>query len=414
MKKYLFRALLCIAIIVSGCKEDEIPNLGNGSNQDTPYLGKVVQSGESGENATFTFYSNGLLKIEGTGAMCDGDFQGNSQLPWNSIRKDITKVEIADGITSIGDLAFSGCTNLTSVVIPNSVKSIGHYAFYKCSRLTSATLPYELTSIGERAFYGCSELTTLDVPCTVTDLGREAFKGCYFSKDKVINRSSFDIENEKYGARVCETEQRDGLLIDGNSTVHCRIWATSVTIPQTITKIGDYTFQDCTGLTSMTIPYSVRSIGRDAFHGCTGLTAMTIPYSVGSIGYAAFQDCTSLASVIIPSSVTRMDWYVFTGCSSLTHVDIPTITEIWTAAFWECSGLNSVTIPNTVKSIGSGAFYNCKGLATVICRAVTPPSLGSDVFFNDPLTTLYVPAESVQAYMNADGWKEFKEIKPIP
>ena len=119
-------------------------------------------------------------------------------------------------------------------------------------------------------------------------------------------------------------------------------------------------------MTSVTIPNSVTSIGNSAFEHCSGLTSVTIPNSVTSIGWYAFYNCTSLTSVTIPNSVTSIGEGAFSGCSGLTSVTIPnSVTSIGINAFRGCTGLTSVTIPNSVTSIGNNAFYRCISLTSV-------------------------------------------------
>ena len=89
----------------------------------------------------------------------------------------ITDLVIPDGVTSIGDGAFDGCSGLTSVTIPDGVTSIGDGAFYGCSGLTSVTIPDSVTSIGSYAFCDCSGLTSVTIPDSVTSIGDYAFKG---------------------------------------------------------------------------------------------------------------------------------------------------------------------------------------------------------------------------------------------
>ena len=93
---------------------------------------------------------------------------------------------------------------------------------------------------------------------------------------------------------------------------------TSINIPSNVTSIGSSTFSGCTGLTSINIPSSVTSIGNYAFYRCTGLTSVNIPSNVTSIGYEVFSECTRLTSINIPSSVTSIDSYAFSGCTNLT------------------------------------------------------------------------------------------------
>ena len=145
-------------------------------------------------------------------------------------------------------------------------------------------------------------------------------------------------------------------------------------------KLGDCVFYDCSGLTNITIPSSVTSIGEESFRGCSGLTSLTIPSSVTSIGNNAFEGCSGLTSVTIPSSVTSIGRAAFAGCIGLTSLTIPSsVTEIGEQNFWGCSGLTSVTIPSSVTSIGEGAFAACSGLTSVtIPSSVT--SIGKAAF----------------------------------
>ncbi|MDO4306690.1 MAG: leucine-rich repeat protein, partial [Eubacteriales bacterium] len=154
----------------------------------------------------------------------------------------------------------------------------------------------------------------------------------------------------------------------------------SVTIPSSVTSIGANAFSNCSSLNSVTIPSSVTSIRDGAFSGCSSLSSVTIPSSVTWIGAAVFANCSSLSSVTIPSSVTSIEFYAFVNCSSLSSVTIPSsVTSIVWSAFEGCSSLSSITIPSSVTSIGYEAFEGCSSLSSItILSSVT--SIEDDVF----------------------------------
>ena len=141
---------------------------------------------------------------------------------------------------------------------------------------------------------------------------------------------------------------------------------TSITIPDSVTSIGNFAFEKCTSLTSVAIPDSVTDIGQWAFWGCTSLTLVTIGDGVTSIGGAAFKECTGLTSVTIGNRVTDIGGSAFYYCTSLTSVVIPdSVTSIDRDTFNSCTGLIEVTIGDGVGDIGYAAFENCTSLTTV-------------------------------------------------
>ena len=149
----------------------------NSQSKDPEYtLGKIVSSGSCGSSVTYELDENGLLVISGSGDM--GIYQGITYCPWHAQRENIKTVIIKNGVTSIGDGAFSGCTSLTAVTIPDSVTSIGDAAFYECTSLTAVTIPDSVTSIRESAFSGCTSLTAITIPDSVTSIGNGAFYEC--------------------------------------------------------------------------------------------------------------------------------------------------------------------------------------------------------------------------------------------
>ncbi len=168
---------------------------------------------------------------------------------------------------------------------------------------------------------------------------------------------------------------------------------TSITIPNSVTSIGEYAFSGCSGLTSVTIPNSVTSIGNSAFEYCSSLTSVTIPNSVTSIGNSAFAYCSGLTSVTIPNSVTSIGESAFSYCSDLTSATIPnSVTSIGEYAFAYCTGLTSITIPNSVTSIGNYAFSGCSGLTTLNFNAI---NCSDFISYYHPFTFCSIPTITI-------------------
>ncbi|HEY5041784.1 MAG TPA: leucine-rich repeat domain-containing protein [Verrucomicrobiae bacterium] len=333
----------------------------------------------------------------------------------------LTNIVIPEGVTSIGDAAFSG-TGLTSVIIPNSVTGIGEGAFScfylthvtigsglasigdsvfdGCASLTSITIPNNITSIGPSAF-GSSGLTSITIPSSVTNIGDNAFVVCYNLASATIPGSVISIGGNAFGSCRSLTSVTifNGLISIGGDAFSAS-GLTSVTIPMSVTNIGPEAFAWCPNLTMInvdaqnsfysspggvlfdksltkliqypsglnggyTISNGVTSIAVEAF-STSGLTSVTIPNSVTNIGHDAFMD-TPLTSVTIPGSVSIIEDGTFANCTSLTNLTIGNgVTSIGISAFALCSELTKVVIPNSVIIIMDYAFQECDGLNSVI------------------------------------------------
>jgi hypothetical protein len=183
--------------------------------------------------------------------------------------------------------------------------------------------------------------------------------------------------------------------------------------------IASRAFDGCATLTSVTIPNSVTIIGEYAFEGCS-VASITIPNSVTRIGDWAFNWCRDLTSVTIGNSVTSIGDNAFSMCTDLTSLSFGnSVKSIGKSAFSYCESLTSVTIPNSVTSIGNSAFAGCEKLTEVRSKIKKPFAINGSTFqYYDSKTrqtifttaTLYVPNGTKELYQATEGWKNFANI----
>lgn len=333
---------------------------------------EIVDSGNCGDNLTWTLDSEGTLTISGTGTIDDA--------PWKSVSDDVKQVVIENGVSGIGESAFSNCENLTGIDIPASVTSIGDYAFYCCTSLTNITLPEGVTHIGESAFDYCISLTDITLPESLISIGDFAFNVCSSLTSITLPESLIRIGD--YAFTECES-------------------LTEITIPKGVTNIGINTFSDCSSLKSITIPEGVTRVSRKAFFRCISLTDITLPNTITEMGESVFYGCSSLTSISIPERVTFVNGSMFDWCSSLIDVKIPEgVTGIGAYAFRGCSSMTSITLPASVTQIDGSAFSGCRSLRSIVIPEGVP-YIRQDVF-NDcsSLTNITLP-KSVTMIGNA-------------
>jgi len=204
--------------------------------------------------------------------------------------------------------------------------------------------------------------------------------------------------------------------------------AAHVTIPQKIgaefvTGLAPEAFKNDSFMVSINLPEGLQSIGKNwytaasTFAGCKNLKGIVIPSTVKQIGVSAFESCTSLATMDFKpnSSLTDIGYNVFLYCSSLKELNLPSsLTKIYTYLFNGCTGLEKITLPSSITEIQDFAFRYCVSLNTVIVKrdaSAGITTLATVTVFDlcSSLTTIKVPANSVDNYKNATNWKEFKD-----
>ena len=415
----------------------------------------VIASGSCGDSVKWTLDSDGVLTIRGSGKM----YSNLVCAPWYSQRESIRSVVIEQAVTSIGYRAFYGCSSLTSITIPEGVTRIGNSAFYGCSRLASLFFNGDAPTIDTTAFIDVNAVAFYPA-------GNATWESKKLDYGGTLYWSAMELNTEIIATSICgenmmwQLSKGGVLTIKGSGTFKdFTLWESykpmiqqvifsaaievptipansfyryqhlrTITLPDSVTSIGDYAFSSCSSLTSITIPKSVTSIGSWAFSDCSSLTSITIPDGVTSIGNWAFYGCTSLTGIwvgkcnpnysndengvlynkqktrliqcpgglsgtyAIPDSVTSIGNYAFYGCSSLTSIIIPdSVTSIGNRAFMDCTSLTSVTIPDGVTSIGDKAFSGCSSLTSItIPESVT--SIGYRAFYGcSSLTSITIP-----------------------
>lgn len=256
------------------------------------------------------------------------------------------------------------------------------------------------------------EVTYMNRTRKVTAIGKEAFRDGSLNSITIPNSVTTIGES---AFRDCRTLP-SVTIPNSVTTIGKAVFAgclnlATVTIPNSVTTIGEWAFDRC-ALISVEIPNSVTAIGCGAFSGCD-LTSVTIPSSVSSIEDQTFQN-NNLTSVTIPNSVKSIGDEAFYLCDKLTSVSIPnSVTTIGNYTFYRCSGLTSVTIPNSVKSIGNRAF-DCDNLATVVSLIENPVAIETAFSKNTLMNaTLYVPFGKKEAYKSTEGWKDFVFIEEV-
>ena len=222
----------------------------------------LIDSGSCGKNATWELYKDGTLYIKGTGAMQDYNWNYNETTkivttgaPWHdSHSASVKKLVVEDGITSIGNDAFSDCESLASAELAEGITSIGDGAFTGCYDLEKINIPNSVTSIGYDAFDSCWTLPSLELPSGLSKLESSA-----------VSFTAFKELTVPHGVKVV-----DSYLATYNDNL------TTVTLEEGVEEIWHRAFWGCEKLNNITIPRSVKKIEGEAFLECTSLKSVTI------------------------------------------------------------------------------------------------------------------------------------------
>ncbi len=318
----------------------------------------------------------------------------------------LTGVTFTDGLTSVPEGMFYGCTALTEFNFAD-VTEIANNAFYK-SGIAEADMP-NLVTLGNSAFNSCINLTSVNLG-NVKVLGSGVFQNC-------TALTSIDLTDvAEIGANIFSGASAlasvTGLTVTELPASAFKGTAlTSVNFDSVIT-VGNSAFANCKALTSATLANATK-LDSNAFQNCSLLANVSIP-KAETIGTNAFQNCTALTTISLPATVTAISNYTFDGCSALTQIDLSNVKTIGTYAFRKCTALTSVTIPAAVTKIDTNTFNGCTSLMTVTLEGDAVKTLSAtSAFTSTPFATadsgakFVVKADLVEEYKGATNWNTY-------
>lgn len=316
--------------------------------------------GKCGDSAYWTLYSNGVLNITGTGEIYD---YSPSTVPWRYFKNGIkiTKVNISNGITRIGECAFMDCIYLTSISIPDNVLSIGYAAFFGCTNLSDVKIGVNVRKIEGYSFKNCINLKCITISDSIESCGQYSFENCNI--EKIIFADGTETINNNM--IVCNTVE-------------------SIVVPDSVTKIKggildntDWYKQQNEGLIyAGRILYKYKGEMPDN-------TSIVLKDGTVEIADSAFSGCEALKKILLPNSLKEIGNYAFSRCVNLTNITIPSgVNRIGQNAFYQ-SGLVEIYIPGNVKILDNCAFYYCESLSSIYVEKGVE-FIGADVFSRTP------------------------------
>lgn len=351
-----------------------------------------------------TLNDDSVVEIQGSGNLTSGMI--------SPYRSSVVNAEIGTQCTSIGRDAFSNSSNLTNVVVSNSVISVQYSAFNRCSSLTSINLSSNCTTIEAVAFNACSSLVDVGDLSNITTLGHDAFKECY-------SLTSVNLSNITYIDSRIFVNCTNLVSVGDLSNVQGSIGASAfencyklkrVNLTNKVTLIGDDSFWYCEELEDVGDVSNVTQCTDGAFYGCKKLTSLNFSNKFTTVtdNYRAFNGCESITSFGDLSGLTGSVGG-FVGCKSITEYPTfknSTTTILTTSAFESNTSLTTITLPSTITAINKDAFWGDSQLQSIYFTSSVPPSLHSYALRNNN-AILYVPAEALEDYQNADVWKDY-------
>ena len=445
----------------------------------------------------------------------DNAFKGYTMLD------DIT---LPSQVTTIGAEAFAGCSSLVSLPLHEGIVNVGNRAFSDCVAIEEAVLPASLQSLGESLFAGCDgelvvycnipaqsvdasnaahwlygssfdsitlaakvgdkalscyePLIRVSIADSVAGIGRSAFEGCANLRDIYIdnltawcgisfgdaaaNPMHLDIDINIDGEVITELVIPSDVRSIGRYAFYNAASLQSITLPNSVTSIGERAFAGCT-YADVSLGSGIVAVGNNAFEGCRGdnlyvdcnitdqsvdtesvnnwfhgsqfrniwfgdlvstigqlsfseyssLESIYLSDRVEYIGEGAFAGCDNLSFISFSDGLRTVDKHAFYKCTALEEVVLPDgVTHVNGYAFHSCTALESITLPQSVVYIGEYIFDYCSNLSDIYVMPVTPPQL-ADRYALSGLSSscrIYVPEQAVADYKKAEFWKYYADM----
>ncbi len=320
-------------------------------------------------------------------AIADNAFDGCTALTKLTIGKNITTLQknlfkdctklpvFEDGVYYVDKWAIGSEKGYADITLRKNTVGIAEGAFENCGKLTLVSIPDSLYSIGKNAFFACSSLASFSISKTVTYIGESAFGGCCSLTELIV-----DAANTEYASVNGSLYTKDGKTLlryaSGDKS-------DTLTVPDSVERIGEYAIDGLEHIKSLNIPASVRYIGAGAFYNCTSLASLTLPDSITYIGENILGNCVSLASLTVPfigerevSAAAHRIGYFFTSVdseeinlhlpSALKSIIVLKGSLVYSDAFYKCTSVEEIRLPAEVTSIGSRAFKDCNSLRRIV------------------------------------------------
>ena len=274
-------------------------------------------------------------------------------------------------VSSVGARAFAGNDDLKRVTFPGTLRTIGEAAFSGCYLLESIDFSTGVTEIGRFAFERCTALQTVDIPSNVRTIGEKAFNACPILGAVTLHDGLESMGNRFLSGTVVSALYLPSTLVSGSEALAEAELLDSVTFGAELTTVPNSLFRNNNSIRTLTIPNTVTKLGQSSLSQMHALESVVIADSVTEMGNDVLYACERLSSVTFGSGITRLPDAALQDCRNLKAVVIPNnVTDIGNAAFKDCSRLASVTLGNAVTHIGGYAFER-----TAIAEITLPATL---------------------------------------